>query len=303
MKKIIITGGTGFIGTYLSRNFVEKGFDVVTITRQNLKQIKHPEIKQLRYVQWMNGNNSWIREMEGAFGIVNLAGENIGNGRWTSEKKRSIHESRITSGKLLSNALSELKQKPEIFIQASAIGFYGNRGDETLTEASTRGEGFLASLAQEWENSSAEVEKMGTRRILIRTGVVLDRSHGLIRRLKGLYRFYLGGRLGSGQNWLSWIHISDVVDIVFFFLKEKSSQGVFNLTTPNPIRYHYLSDELARHLRKPNWLHIPASFVKILLGEMADELVLAGQRVIPEKLLNLNYNFKYTHFTDVLPIL
>ncbi len=223
---------------------------------------------------------------------MNLAGDNIGSGRWTAGKKRAIRESRIDAGRAVTAAVSAARAKPEIVLQASAIGWYGDRGDEKLAEDSARGEGFLPSVAREWEDSTAEVEDLGVRRVIVRTGVVLGRG-GMLERAVFPFRLFAGGIPGGGRPWFSWIHLRDAVRAIRFVIERKDASGVYNLTSPAPVRAAEFYRRLGGTLHRPVWMPVPAFALKIAFGEMARELMLSGQLVLPERLLEAGFDLSF----------
>ena len=230
--------------------------------------------------------------------IINLAGESIAGLRWTKEKKRRIEESRINAGSAMVEAVDKWKTKPDYFVQASAIGFYGDR-DTALNEQSVQGEGFLAEVGQRWEMSTAEIENMGVKRAIVRIGVVLGKEGGILKRLLLPFQLGLGGPVGSGEQDISWIHIEDVAAAVQF-LAEKKATGVFNLTGPEPVKMKEFTGTLAKVLHRPHLIPVPGPLLKLVMGEMAEELVLTGAPVFPERLLDLGYKFKYNNVTSAL---
>jgi uncharacterized protein (TIGR01777 family) len=300
MSRVIVTGGTGFIGRPLSIRLVEKGFEVVCLTR-------NPQIAQKRgkngieFVGW-DGKSAtgWSEYAEGASAIINLAGESIGSGRWSETKKQRIFQSRMNAGKGVVDAVRSLKEKPEVVIQASAIGIYGNRGSKTLDESSELGEGFLAMVAKNWEDSTGEIEASGVRRIVLRTGLVLESSGGSLPRLLLPYRFFLGGPMGSGEQWMSWIHLEDEIESILFLMERKDLTGTFNLTAPHPLQNKLFSRELGKLLGRPAWFPVPALFLKLFLGKMAEETILSGQRVLPVRLEEAGYKFVYPELSGAL---
>ncbi len=300
MLRVIITGGTGFIGRPLSNRLIEEGFDVVCLTR-NVSAAKDRRKNGIRFVEW-DGKTAegWGEYAEGAAAIVNLAGESIGSGRWTEERRKRIFQSRMNAGKAVTDAVASAAQKPEAVIQASAIGIYGNRGEEILDESSGAGQGFLAEVAKNWEESTSKVEALGVRRVVIRSGLVLGSFGGALERLLLPYRFFAGGPMGTGKQWMSWIHIADEVGCILFFLKHKDLNGVFNLTSPQPVRNKFFSQELGRILGRPSWLPVPGFMLRLFLGRMADETILTSQRVMPVRLEKSGFAFAFPELSGAL---
>jgi uncharacterized protein (TIGR01777 family) len=246
----------------------------------------------------------WSEYVDGALGVVNLAGDNIGAGRWTVSKKSRILESRLNAGKAVTEAIRDAEQKPDVLIQASGIGYYGDRGDEMLDENSSNGRGFLADVARQWEQSVKEVESLGVRLATIRLSVVLGPNGGVMSRLITPFRFFLGGHPGSGKQWLPWVHIDDVIGIVQFLLQKTDCKGPFNVTVPEIAKSKDFYDALGKAMHRPAFFPMPAFALKLALGEMATELLLPSTRAVPKKLIDAGYKFKFSEpveaFRDIL---
>jgi uncharacterized protein (TIGR01777 family) len=300
VSRVVITGGTGFIGRALSSRLIQEGFDVVCLTR-NVSAAKNKGLSGIKFVGWDGKSASgWVDYAEGSAAIINLAGESIGSGRWNTLKRQKILHSRIDAGKAVTEAVKSAKNKPGVVIQASAIGIYGNRGNEILDESSTPGEGFLADVAKAWEESTKESEVLGVRRVTIRTGIVLGTTGGTLPRLLMPYRFFVGGPIGSGKHWISWIHLADEIEAILFLLKRKDLSGVFNLTAPHPIQNKRLSRELGKLLHRPSWFPIPGLVLKLFFGKMAEETILSSQRVLPACLEEAGYTFAHPNLSGAL---
>jgi uncharacterized protein (TIGR01777 family) len=298
-KRIVILGATGFIGRVLSRSLLEAGYEVVALSRN---KIKAREIlgEQIRVAEWDSKSvKGWKDLANGAYAIINLVGENLGTGRWTEKKKQAILESRLKAGRAVSMAVNLVQDKPKVIIQASAIGYYGSRSDEILNESSLSGEGFLSEVAKQWEDSTKEIE-LQVRRVIIRTGIVLGRSGGTLVRLAQLFRFFLGGYFGSGKQWFSWIHLDDEVKAIRFLMEREDLQGVFNLTSPEQLRMKDFCRLLGKTIKRPSWLPIPGFALRLFLGKMAEEMLLAGQRVVPNRLMKAEYKFIYPKAEEAL---
>jgi uncharacterized protein (TIGR01777 family) len=246
----------------------------------------------------------WAEMVDGALAIVNLAGDNIGAGRWTAKKKQRILESRLNAGRAVTEAIRGTERKPKILIQASGVGYYGDRGDEPLDEGSSNGRGFLADVARQWEDSVRDVESLGVRLATIRLGVVLGPGGGVMSRLIPPFRFFVGGHPGSGRQWLPWVHVDDVIGVVRFLIEGSDRKGPFNVTTPEPTLSKDFYNQLGRAMHRPAVFPVPACALKLALGEMATELLLPSTRVIPKKLIEAGYEFKFpdpaSAFADVL---
>jgi len=297
--KVAVTGATGFIGKALCNELAPKN-NVIALTR-SLEKAQAILDKAVEIIQWNpNMPGGWEKYLENSDAIVNLAGTNLASGRWTKKLKAEILDSHIKTSKALIQAIKTLKAKPKAIITASAIGFYGNRADEKLDEESRGGVGFLAGVAQEIEDCSREFETLGLRSVVIRTGVVLGASGGALPKIRMPFKFYLGGYWGSGDQWMSWFSLADEVAAIEFLIENSNLYGVFNLTSPEPLRNRQLFQILAAVLKKPCWLPIPAFVLKITFGEIANELFLASQRVYPKKLINAGFDFKYSELEKAL---
>jgi uncharacterized protein len=241
--------------------------------------------------------------LEGGTGIVHLAGESVAEGRWTEAKKRAIRDSRVQSTRAVAEAVEAASERgaepPRFLLQASAVGYYGDRGDDVLTEGSDPGEDFLAEVAREWEAASEPVERRGVRRVLLRTGVVLDDRGGALPRMAMPFKLFVGGPLGSGRQWVPWIHRDDEVGAIRFLLDRRDTSGAYNLTAPHPVTNRELSKTLARALGRPCLLPVPRVALQVLFGDMA-EILLASQRVMPQRLEEAGYAFRYPGLAGAL---
>lgn len=294
--RIIITGGTGLIGTKLSRSLAEDGHEVIVLSRNPMGKT-FPD--GVRGEKW-DGKTavSWGKLADGADVIINLAGENIaGSGtlpaRWTEERKERILNSRKDAGAAIVEAVSQAENKPRLVIQSSGIDYYGNVPDGVVTEDSPTGDdGFLAKVTIPWENSTAAVEEEGVRRVIIRTGVVLDQEGGPLGTMLLPFKFFAGGPVGSGKQWLSWIHIQDVVKAIRFLIEDEDASGPYNLCAPESVQYKDFSKTIGEVIGRPSYLPAPAFGMKLVLGEAAD-LVLNGRNAYPKRLLDADFAFDY----------
>lgn len=291
-KRIIITGATGFVGRPLSHELARAGYEIIGLSRRpaETEKVFNGDVK---VVEWDAATaTGWSEFADGALAIVNLAGENIGGGRWTEERKRRILRSRLNAGKAVTEAIRSAKKKAQVVIQASGVGYYGNRGDELLDESSSNGSGFLADVARQWERSIQDVESLGVRVAITRLGVVLGPNGGVVKRLIPPFRFFLGGHPGSGKQWLPWVHIADVIGVIRFLIESADCQGPFNVTVPEPTVSRDFYDALGKAMHRPAVFPMPALALKLALGEMAQELLLPSTRAVPKKLLEAGYEFK-----------
>jgi uncharacterized protein (TIGR01777 family) len=296
MKKIVISGGSGLIGSSLALKLVNDGYEIVILTRAGISK---KATLGIRFVQWdaiTSGN--WESELEGADSVVNLAGENIGGGLWTKNRKDRILNSRLSGGKALVTAITKCSNKPKLFIQASAIGIYGISETLKMDENSPLGNDFLSGIAKQWEGSTKDLELSGVIRAIIRTGIVLDLKEGAFPLVLLPYRIFFGGRLGSGRQWFSWIHLKDEVNAIAYIIENKL-EGIFNLTAPNPVSNNELGKIISKVTKRPNWFPVPGILLSLLLGEMST-LVLDGQQVLPVRLINTGYKFSFEQFEAAL---
>jgi hypothetical protein len=301
--RVVITGGTGLIGSTLARNLGAAGYDAVVLTRNVGKAGALPPGVRAEAWDGLTGK-SWSHLLDGDSGIVHLAGEGIAGGRWTEDRKRRIRESRVLSGKAVLEAIQNAPAKPKALLQASAVGYYGPRGDDEIVEGQPPGRGFLTEVSVEWEASTAEAEALGVRRVLLRTGVVLAREGGALPKMALPFKLMAGAPLGGGRQWLPWIHMADEVGAIRFLLEREDAHGPFNLAAPKPVTNRELGDVLARVLRRPNPLQalglgVPEPVLRVMLGEMADA-VLDSQRVLPSRLLQLGYSFRFPDVESAL---
>jgi uncharacterized protein (TIGR01777 family) len=287
---IIVAGGTGFIGTALTKSLLAEGHQVWILTR-NLQTARLAE--GARGVGWDGRTTSgWGELVSQVDAIVNLAGESLGSGPWTGARKNRILSSRVEAGKAISAAIHQASPRPKVLIQASAVGFYGPHGAEPVTEESAPGHGFLAEVCKSWETSSQPVEESGVRRVVIRTGVVLSREEGALQRMLLPFRLFAGGSLGNGRQGFPWIHPADEVAGIRFLMENEKAQGVFNLSAPEPLSNADFGRILAKVMRRPYWLPVPAFALHLLLGEMST-LVLEGQYILPRRLIELGFRFRF----------
>lgn len=288
--RVIITGATGFIGRALCRE-LEGDYELIALSRDVGKAVETVG-PYAKVVEWdARTTGGWTRHIEGARAIVSLAGENVGSGRWTATKKSDILESRINSAGAVAEAVIGARSKPAVVAQASAIGYYGSRGDEVLDENSAPGSGYLANVCRQVESTAAKIETAGVRQVQVRTGVVLGVDGGALPKLMAPFRLHLGGHLGTGRQWFSWISLADEVRAIRFLMEDHSLRGPFNLTSPNPVMMRSFCKTLGEVLGKAAWTAVPGFAVRLALGEMADEVALASQRVIPKRLLDAGFEF------------
>ena len=295
--RVIILGGTGLIGQEFTTALLNEGHQVWVLSR-------NPQTRQIptgaAVVSW-DGHSSqgWEGLVELSDAVVNLAGENLGEGRWSKARKERIRSSRADAGLAVVSAFQAASRKPKVLLQASAIGFYGASDDRGLNEESVAGNEFQSSICLDWEASTQAVEEMGVRRVIIRTGLVLTAKGGVLPRLMLPFRLFLGGPLSNGQQWYSWIAMQDEIRAMMYLLKNEQSAGVYNLTSPEPLKMADFGKVLATVMHRPYWLPVPAFALRALLGEMS-LLVLSGQKVVPQKLLREGFQFQFSSLKAAL---
>jgi len=297
--KVVLAGGTGFIGKALHQRLMENGHEVILLTRSS-NRLRFNLNGKTTIVSWDGRQvGDWAEQIEKADAFINLAGDPIVEGRWTRAKKERILTSRLQATRTLVAAIKHARKKPSVFINASAVGYYGNVAQGEVKENHPKGEGFLADVCEQWENEAQAVQSLGIRLVLIRTGVVLGRKGGALKKMITPFRFFMGGTLGSGEQWLPWIHIDDVTGGIIFSLEKYHVFGPINLTSPHPVPMREFSKALGKALHRPSWASVPSFVLRATLGELADT-ILEGQKVVPEKLLKAGYKFHYPSLQNAL---
>lgn len=296
--KIIVTGSTGLIGSALVPRLVAAGHSVTCFVRDET----HAEpARGVRAVGWDIGAGR-INDAEVAAhdSVIHLAGESVAEGRWTEEKKRRIRDSRVRGTRLIAESIARATTPPRVFISASAIGFYGDRGNEILSEESAPGADFLAGVCREWEASADAARAVGVRTVHPRIGIVLSPRGGALAKLITPFRLGAGGRIGSGSQYMSWIAIDDVLAAIEFALTKESVEGAVNFVAPHPVTNAEFTETLGRVLSRPTVFTVPKFAARFAFGEMADALLLSGARVLPERLQREGYEFKYPQLEEAL---
>ena len=295
VERVLVTGVSGPIGAALLPSLESLGAQIVRLVRRpetGAGQIPWDPLRQLP-----------PEAVSGFDAVIHLAGESVAE-RWTGEKKKRIRESRVLGTQNLAEALARTSAKPQVFICASATGFYGNRGDELLTEASPGGQGFLAGVCREWEGATRVASEAGIRTVNLRMGLALSPRGGALEKMLAPFKLGLGGRVGSGKQWWSWIHVDDIVGAIHHAIYTQTLDGPVNLVAPHPAQNAEFTKILASVLRRPALLPVPAPAARLFFGEMADGLLLASQRVEPGKLLASGYTFRFPElrraFDDLL---
>lgn len=276
--KVLISGSSGLIGSALSKSLSDDGHTVVRLPRTYEDRI----------------------DFSGVDVVVHLAGENIASGRWTQSKKRKIEQSRVEGTYQLASQLADSPQKPSVFICASAIGFYGNRGDEWLDEESREGEGFLPQVCKKWEAAAGPAADAGIRTVHLRTGIVLSPTGGALKKMLPPFKMGMGGIMGNGRQYMSWISLPDMIGAIRFLITTDSVNGAINLVSPNPVSNLQFTKILGQTLHRPTIFPMPACAVRLIFGEMANDLLLGSCRVAPKKLMNAGYTFLHTDLQAAL---
>lgn len=296
-KRIILTGATGLVGKSLVKKLsAEYEIFIFSRSAEKAKQV-FPELECIEYNYLLP--EQWQKYLEGAFAIIHLAGENVASGRWTKYRKQKIYNSRIVSTANFVKAMNSCKQKPGVFITSSATGYYGYSETGTFTEDSLAGKGFLADVCTDWEKFASKNLSADIRHVAIRTGIVLDKNEGALAKMIPPYKLFIGGPIGTGKQWMSWIHLEDLTGIYIAALKNPEIVGPVNGTAPNPVQMKEFAKTLGGVLNRPSMFPVPGFVLKVLMGEAA-EIALEGARVLPKKILEAGFNFRYPHLQPAL---
>jgi len=292
--RVLMTGASGLVGTALAVELRMAGATVIRFVRPGTTAAAgdvawNPETGEMD-----------LAAAEGADVVVNLAGASIGGGRWTAKRKALLRSSRVDLTERLVAGLGRLKKPPAVLLSASAIGYYGDRGEESLTETSPSGQGFLATISKDWETAAMKAEQFGMRTVIARFGIVLAKNGGALPQMLTPFKMGVGGRIGSGKQWMSWVALDDVVGAIRFAIEDASVRGPVNVVAPNPARNADFTRVLARVLRRPAIFPAPAFALRLMLGEMADALLLSSQRVVPEKLTAGGFRFQFADLEAAL---
>lgn len=294
--KIAIAGGTGFVGTRLAKKLHAEGFKVIILTRDLAKGNRifpnsiFPRIEIVSYDPKTSG--SWQDAIDGCDAVINLAGTPIAEGRWTPAVKQDILVSRLNTTEKIVEAIKQAKSKPSVLINTSAIGYYGTSETINFVENSPSGEDFLGQLCQSWEVAAEQVKVTGTRLVILRFGLVLGQEGGALAKMLTPFKLFAGGPIGTGKQWVSWIHIDDLVNLIIYALKQPEIQGVYNATAPHPVQMDEFSHTLGKVIDRPSWLPVPGVALELLLGDAAI-VVLEGQKVLPERTLASGFTYQY----------
>jgi uncharacterized protein (TIGR01777 family) len=294
IMKILVSGSSGFVGTALLESLRNDGHTVARLLRSN-REVPPGDVSWDPVAGTLD-----LAAAEGADALVNLAGANIGEKRWTTARKAELRSSRVNATSSLVDAIAKLRNPPKVFVSASAIGYYGSRGNEPLTEANGPGNGFLADLSAKWEASASRAQSRGIRTVMPRFGIILAAHGGALPRMLLPFKLGLGGRLGSGRQWMSWVTLDEVTCIIRYLITRTDVQGPVNVVAPNPVQNSEFTRTLARVLHRPRIFPAPEFALRLVLGEMADGLLLASQRVLPAKLADAGYEFRDPELASAL---
>ena len=293
--KIVVAGGTGFLGRPLCERLAAEGHDLVILTRGSL-----PSTAGARAVAWSPDGSAgaWSSEIDGAHAVINLAGRSIAGKRWSAAHKQQILDSRIRATRSLAAAIAGASRPPSVFVSGSAVGYYGPLGDELAVESMPAGSDFLARVCEQWEAEANGAASPRTRVVCIRTGLVLERDGGALPQMLPPFKIGAGGPIGSGRQYWSWIHRADWIDLVRWAIRTDAAAGPLNATAPEPVRNAEFAHALGRALHRPSFMPAPAFALRLVLGEMADALLLSGQRAVPATAGALGFRFKYTKINE-----
>ncbi|MFQ5928439.1 MAG: TIGR01777 family oxidoreductase [Acidobacteriota bacterium] len=297
--RIGVTGATGLIGSALCQSLIQDNHEVVVLARNPEKVRQNLSTAKVFTWEAISGPPP-EQSMDGLDALVHLAGEAIAEGRWTARRKRAIRGSRVAGARNLVQAILRSKNPPKVLLSGSAIGYYGPRGDQLLEETSSPGKDFLAEICQQWESEAMRATESGVRVVLLRTGLVLSTEGGALPRILPPFRMFVGGPLGSGRQWMSWIHIKDEIEAIRYAVTKDEIEGPINLAAPNPVTNREFSRELGRVLGRPAFFRVPGFALRVLFGEMAESLLLQGQRVLSKKLQQAGYKFRFPQLNGAL---
>jgi len=298
--RILVIGASGFIGRALIKELHQAEHQVIAVSR-NKNNAETTLGRKTKIVEWDGySRTGFARHLGGVDAVVNLAGDNIASGRWTKTKKKKIISSRVSTGRLIAEYISSSPDKPSVFIQGSAIGYYGSPVNEPADETGKPGKGFMPQLVQEWESSISSLEDIIPRVIFLRTGLVLGSDGGILQKMLLPFKFYFGSVIGPGKQFMSWIHIRDEVRAIRYLIENENCHGAYNLTAPHPVNMETFMKCTGTILKKPVWLKVPAIILKIVLGKMAEETILASQNIKPGRLTADGFKFEFEQLEPAL---
>ena len=299
MNQIIITGATGSIGQRLVKELNAKGKKVIIFTR-NTENARKKSPNTVKYVKWDYKNpEEWKNQLNGVDTFIHLAGANLSSKRWNEEFKKLAYDSRVLSTRNLVEAIKAAEKKPKAFICASAVGIYGDRYDEILDETSAPGNDFLANFCKDWEKEAKKVEELGVRRVSVRTGLVLVKDEGVLKKLLLPFQLFVGGPLGNGKQWIPWLHIDDIIGIYLHAIDNENVSGAFNAASPGIIQMKEFAKTFGNVLNRPSLLPVPKFALKLVVGELGEYAVMS-QRTSVEKIIQSGYKFQFENLEEAL---
>jgi uncharacterized protein (TIGR01777 family) len=295
--RIVVAGGSGFLGSALIARLTTDGHQIVVLTRRT-SSASPPHARTTLETWSADGQTGpWAKAIDGADAVVNLSGESIAGKRWSETQKDRIRQSRLLATRSLTKAIREATRTPGVFISASAVGYYGDRGDEMLAEASPPGHDFLAGVCKDWEAEANAIRDL-TRVVLVRTGIALDRRGGALPKMLPPFYLFVGGPIGSGRQYMPWIHREDWVRMVAWAVRDVSTRGAINATSPTPVTNKEFTTALGHAVKRPSFMPVPPFAIRLALGEMADALLLSGQRALPVRALDAGFSFKFSKIDE-----
>ncbi len=296
-KRIIITGATGLIGQHLFKKLTEKEYEIIILSTDTTKSMQlFPEAYE--HISWnVLLTDNFLKSLENIYAVIHLAGASISGKRWSNKYKKIILNSRVYTTRKLLNAIKECNEKPEVLISSSAIGYYGSSLTDEFDESSEAGKGFLADVCKQWETEAAKAIDLKMRYVGIRTGIVLANDGGALSKMILPYKLFIGGPIGSGKQWMSWIHIEDLINIYIEALENTELSGAINATSPNPVIMNEFAKVVGKVLNRPAYFKVPSFLMKILLGE-ASSIILEGQKVLPLKIKTGNFHFRFPNLEN-----
>jgi len=304
--RVVVAGGSGFLGGHLVSALAERGDEVVVLTRRAPRPIHSRGFGSIRDVEWhpadpREGDTPfWQTMVDGAGAVINLTGASIGDGRWTKTRKATLRDSRVVPTRRLIDAVRQASNRPAVFLQSAGVGIYGTETEGAVDETFPPADDFLGRLGVEWEAQAQPAAALGCRLVVLRNGVVLGRDGGAIAKMAMPFRFFVGGRVATGRQYLSWIHRDDWVALVLWALDTPTVSGIVNATSPQPVTNAEFSRALGQALGRPSWMPVPALVLRLLFGEMADTVLIKGQRAVPRRALDLGFRFRHPEIREAM---